>query len=180
MTYDAIVLLGYELDAQDAPPPELRARVSAAAAAHAKGLSDVVIASGGRTPGHAVSEAAVMAALLEAAGVPRCAIRLEDRSQVTMENLRFCARLLGGAKGRRVLVVTSDYHLRRAVWTARRVGFCAKGWAATLPRDARWRQKRRKELAYTVDLRMGWQDEGRTRPAWTHALFDRVFGGRHT
>ena len=37
--------------------------------------------------------------------------------------------------------------------------------------------KRSKEFGYTVDLLMGWQDEGRSRPAWTRTLFDRVFGG---
>ena len=175
-TYDAILLLGYALDGQDRPTQELCLRVQAAARAYAQGLAKVIVASGGAAPGHAVSEATVMARLLEEAGVPGEAVVLEDQSQDTMENMRFSSKKLGGAKGRRVLVVTSDYHLRRAVMTARRAGFRAKGCAAALEHDAAWRKKRNQELAYTVDLLMGWQDEGKSRPQWTYALFDAVFG----
>ena len=50
--------------------------------------------------------------------------------------------------------------------------------AAALPHDAAWRTLRCKELCYTLDLLMGWQDEGRSRPAWTQRAFDLVFGGK--
>ena len=113
--------------------------------------------------------------LLQEAGVPRQAVLTETRSQDTMENFRCTAALLGGALGRRVLVVTSDYHLCRAVMTARRVGLRAKGRAAVLPHDGAWRTKRCRELLYTLDLIAGWQDEGRCRPRWTYALLDRLF-----
>lgn len=175
--YDAIVLLGYALH-DDQPTEELKRRVHAAAEAHAQGLSGIIVVSGGAAPGSSVTEAGVMARLLEEAGVPREAILLEEQAQDTMENLRFTARLLGGAKGKRILVVTSDYHLRRSLMTARRVGFRAEGRAAALEHDADWQKKRHQELAYTLDLLMGWQDEGRSRPAWTYALFDAVFGRR--
>lgn len=174
--FDAIVLLGVELGAQDQPTQELHARVQAAAQAYAWGAADVIVASGGRLPGHQVAEATVMARLLGEAGVPDAAVVPEDQSQNTMENMRFSAQKLGGARGRRVLVVTSDYHLRRAVLTARRAGFRAKGCAAALEHDGLWRKKRNQELAYTVDLLMGWQDEGKSRPQWTYAMFDAVFG----
>lgn len=174
--FDAIVLLGVELDAQDHPTQELHVRVQAAAQAYARGAAGVIVASGGRLPGHRAAEATVMARLLGEAGVPDAAVVLEDQSQNTMENMRFTAAKLGGAKGRRVLVVTSDYHLRRAVLTARRAGFRARGCAAALEHDALWRKKRNQELAYTIDLLMGWQDEGRSRPQWTYALFHAVFG----
>ena len=176
--FDAIVLLGVELGAQDQPTQELHARVQAAAQAYAWGAADVIVASGGRLPGHQAAEATVMVRLLREAGVPDAAVMLEDQSQNTMENMRFSAQKLGGARGKRVLVVTSDYHLRRAVLTARRAGLRAKGCAAALEHDDSWRKKRNQELAYTVDLLMGWQDEGKGRPAWTQRAFDRVFGRR--
>lgn len=176
--YEAILLLGYALDGQERATQELRLRVQAAAQAYAQGMAERIVASGGAAPGHAVSEAEVMARLLFEAGLPREAVVLEDASQDTMENMRFSAKKLGGARGRRVLVVTSDYHLRRAVMTARRVGFRASGYAAALAHDAGWRAKRNQELAYTLDLLLGWQDEGKSRPQWTYALFDRVFGGQ--
>lgn len=174
--YDAIVLLGYGLDENDQATQELKLRVKAAAKAYREGYSDVIVACGGTTEGHRISEAEVMQALLLEEGIARDKILLENKSQITIENMRFAANVLGGAKGRRVLVVTSDYHVRRSVLTAMRAGFKAKGYAAELPHDSEWQEKKSKELAYTVDMFLGWQDEGKCRPKWTYTLFDFVFG----
>ena len=178
--FDAVLVLGLQLGAQDEPTPELIARSQAAARAVARlqrkqGETPPVIACGGVTPGHARAEADALAALLAKEGVPQERIIQEDRSQDTMGNMRFSAKLLGGAKGKRVLVVTSDYHLRRAVWTARRVGFRARGSGAALVHDAAWRLLRWKEWAYTLDLLLGWQDEGKQRPEAANRLFNAVF-----
>ena len=177
---DAILLLGYGLDENDQATEELCLRVKAAAKAYCEGAAKVIVACGGTTPGHRVSEAAVMANLLRAEGVPDCAVILEDKSQVTIENMRFAAQKLGGAKGKRVLVVTSDYHVRRSVLTAMRAGFRARGYAAVLEHDETWKEKKGKELAYTVDMLLGWQDEGKSRPQWTYKLFDFVFGKKNS
>jgi len=174
--FDAIVLLGVELDENDQPTEELIARTDAAANAYEKGLAANIVVCGGRLPGHAVSEADVMERLLAERNIPADAVIKENKSQDTMENMRFAARLLGDKK--HVLVVTSDYHVRRAVMTARRTGFKAKGYAAVFVHDVSWKEKKRKELAYTLDLIMGWQDEGKSRPEWTYTLFDAVFGGK--
>lgn len=178
--YDAIVLLGVELGEGDQPTQEMSLRVQAAKEALLRFPGVPVIVCGGVMPGHKLAEADVLAELLMESGVRPSRILLEHQSQNTMENFRFAARLLGGAKGRRVLVVTSDYHMMRARMTARRLGFCADGCAASLPRDGGWKTLRRKEWAYCIDLLMGWQDEGKSRPAWTRKLFDAVFGGEKT
>ena len=173
--YDAILLLGYGLDENDQATQELKLRVKAAAKAYQEGYSDVIVACGGTTEGHHISEAEVMQALLIEENIPQDAILLENKSQVTIENMLFAAKVIGGAKGKRVLVVTSDYHVRRSVLTAMRAGFKAKGYAAALEHDESWKRKKNQELAYTVDLLMGWQDEGKSRPAWTYKLFDFIF-----
>ena len=173
--YDAILLLGYGLDENDQATQELRLRVKAAVKAYEEGYSDTIIACGGTTEGHHISEAEVMQALLLEEKIPRDAILLENKSQVTIENMLFAAKVMGGAKGKRVLVVTSDYHVRRSVLTAMRAGFRAKGYAAVLEHDESWKQKKNQELAYTVDMLLGWQDEGKSRPQWTYKLFDLVF-----
>jgi len=178
--YDAILLLGVELGQGDKPTDELRARCSAAAEAYRQRLSETIVVCGGMLPGHAASEADVMARLLCENSVPDSAIIRENQSRDTMENMRFAARRLGGAKGKRVLVITSDYHLRRSLMTARRVGFKAKGFAAELVHDEAWKMKRSKEYAYLLDLIMGWQDEGKSRPEWTYRLFDAVFVKKDT
>ena len=174
---DALLLLGVALGENDEATPELRARVMTAAALY-HGVGPVrIVACGGRTGMHRAAEADVMAALLVQAGVPERDILREDGSRTTMENFMNAAALLGGAKGKRVLVVTGDYHMRRALMTARRVGFRAKGYPAALMHDGAWKRLRAKELGYTADLLLGWQDVGRSRPDWAVRLFDAVFGG---
>ncbi|MBP3655366.1 MAG: YdcF family protein [Clostridia bacterium] len=175
--FDAILLLGVELDADDRPTMELGRRMYAAVDAWCRYGGPALVVCGGVLPGHRASEAQVMEALLVRAGVARERIIREEKSQTTMENMRYAAQLLGGAKGKHVLVVTSDYHLRRAMMTAKRVGFRVSGIGAPLDRDDEWKRAARKEWAYIVDLLMGWQDEGRSRPQWTYRLFGRVFGG---
>jgi uncharacterized SAM-binding protein YcdF (DUF218 family) len=54
-------------------------------------------------------------AILMAAGVPRDAILLEDRSSTTKENAEFSAKLLREEDIRKAIVVTSWYHSRRAL-----------------------------------------------------------------
>lgn len=144
-----------------------------------------LVLCGGVLPGHRVSEASVMAGMLEERGVPRGAMLQEAQSQDTMGNMRCAAGLLGGAKGKRVLVVTSDYHLRRAVMTAKRAGFDADGFSAgaiigVIGGDAQAARAqrarlRRMELCYIADLLLGWQDEGKSRPAWLRPAFDTIF-----
>ena len=179
--YDAILLLGISLDENSRPKPELIARVDEAAKAYHEGLlgeSGVLIPCGGVLPGRICSEAEVMAALLEERGVPRSRMRLEDRSQITIENMRFAAALLDNPKHARVLVITSDYHVRRSILTAWRAGIRAKGRAAALNHDEEWKLKKSKELAYTVDMLVGWQDGIKSRPKWVVRLFDLAFGGK--
>ena len=178
-----MLVLGVALDARDGPTDEMIARAQVASRAarrleRAQGAMPPVVACGGVTPGHERTEADALAQLLAENGVPWEKIAREDRSQNTMENMRFASRLLGGARGKRVLVVTSDYHLRRAWLTARRVGFKARGEAAALAHDAAWKTLKCKEWAYTLDLLLGWQDEGRHRPELAGRLFDAVFKKR--
>jgi uncharacterized SAM-binding protein YcdF (DUF218 family) len=53
--------------------------------------------------------------LLIAAGVPGNAIELETQSRTTRENAQFTVKLLREQKLKRVILVTSWYHSRRAV-----------------------------------------------------------------
>lgn len=173
--FDAILLLGLALGENDEPLPELCARVRAAAEAYRAHPGIRIIACGGITAGHAVSEADVMQKLLREENVPQEDIILENASRTTIENFINAAKILGGGK-KRVLIVTSDYHIRRSVLTARRAGLRASGWPAVLEHDEAWQLKKDKEFGYTVDLLMGWQDAGKSRPQWAYRLFDVVFG----
>jgi uncharacterized SAM-binding protein YcdF (DUF218 family) len=58
---------------------------------------------------------------MAAQGVPRDAILVEDAANSTRENALFVARFLEGDKGR-IVLLTSDYHSRRALGAFRAAG----------------------------------------------------------
>lgn len=170
--YDAALVLGVELGANDAPTDELARRVTAAAEVYHRGACAKLVLCGGKLPGHRLAEADVMARMMTALGVSEEALILEDQSQDTMENCRNAANLIG--RKNRVLVVTSDYHLSRAVMTARRVGFDADGLAAKRPGRG---CKAAADGSPVISLICcGLAGRGKGRPAWTYRLFARVFG----
>lgn len=167
--YDAIVLLGLKLAPDGAPDEELVARTERAAACYAQGLAPVVIACGGDT-GAGVSEASVMKRLLMSRGVPEEAVVCEDRSQITYENMKNAFAVLGKDR-RRVLLVTSDYHMPRARLTARREGgVWPDGQAVKTRPGPQKRQKVRIECFATVDYLLGWGRRDAQRPAWAEAV----------
>ena len=104
--YDAVLVLGLELNSDDSATPELEARLQTAAEVWRRMGADCgkIVLCGGVQPGHHTVEADVMAKWLRQAGVPVERIILERQSQDTMGNCRCAARLLGGAEGKRVLV----------------------------------------------------------------------------
>ena len=173
--YDAILLLGVALKKNDEPTDELRARVKKAAEVYRKlGGKVPVMPCGGVTKGHKRTEAEVMTELLLAEGVPAEAIRAECKSRTTMENFRNAQALLGDKA--RVLVVTSDYHVRRAVKTAKRVGMRARGVGAPLPHDALWICNRMLERRWMTELKRGWLDYPGARPKEGKKLMDERYG----
>ena len=65
----------------------------------------------------AFREAEVMRALAVANGVPPDAIVLEQRAANTYDNVIYCAAILDAHAWRKILLVSSPYHMRRAVLT---------------------------------------------------------------
>lgn len=56
-----------------------------------------------------------------AMGIPRERILVDDRSESTLDNARHSAALMEAKGLRRAIVVTSEYHARRAAWVFRSV-----------------------------------------------------------
>lgn len=77
------------------------------------GKAPRVLVSGG-APRGARSEAEVMEQLLGVMGVPRRAVLRESESRDTRDNARFSAIILRGKGMKRILLVTSAFHMRRA------------------------------------------------------------------
>jgi uncharacterized SAM-binding protein YcdF (DUF218 family) len=74
----------------------------------------ILVSGGGDTDGNRL--------LLMHRGVPKSAISLESTSQNTKENAEFSVRLLRAASAKRVIVVTTWYHSRRALKSFRHYG----------------------------------------------------------
>jgi len=68
----------------------------------------------------AFSEPDIMRALAIDNGVPASAIELETRAANTHENVVFSQRILNDHGWKRALVVSSPYHMRRALLTWRK------------------------------------------------------------
>ncbi|MBE8517765.1 YdcF family protein [Amycolatopsis sp. H6(2020)] len=119
--FDAIIVLGCGLDGERVPPL-LAGRLDRAIRLHDREATPpLLVVSGGRGPGETVSEAEAMQAYLRDRGVPDDHVRREDQARTTEENLRFSAELLP-AGARRVVAVTSNYHVFRTAVECRRLG----------------------------------------------------------
>ncbi len=70
-----------------------------------------------------IPEAPIAGRLLEDFGVTKDRIVLEDRSRTTAENATFTRELISPKPGERWLLVTSAFHMPRAIGTFRKAGF---------------------------------------------------------
>ncbi len=75
----------------------------------------LVIVTGGAANG-SISEASLMRDMLELMGIPLEAIILEEKALDTQHNAEFTAKILHDQQVRKILLVTSAYHMRRAKW----------------------------------------------------------------
>jgi uncharacterized SAM-binding protein YcdF (DUF218 family) len=113
-------------------PAAAERRVERAALAFEMELAPRIVVSGGRV-WQGLVEAERIARELVRRGVPEGALLLERTSHTTRDNAGCTARLLAPLGVRRIGLVTCDWHLARALWSFRRVGFDAEGVAATSP-----------------------------------------------
>ena len=99
-------------------------RVWHAARLYHAGKAPLIIASGGNVwPRYQQqSEAEAMRVVLNAFGVPNNGIVMESSSRNTRQNAAFTAKLAAERDIRRVLLVTSLFHIRRAEAAFRQVG----------------------------------------------------------
>ncbi len=171
-TYDAILLLGLRLHGDGTATPELKLRVEKAAACYRQGLAPVIIACGGLTEGIPRREADVMADMLTASGVPESAVIREGESTVTRENILNAIPLMGGARGRRALVVSSDYHIFRARLICRSLGLRADGRGARLPLSRYTPNLYILECFYLAAMALKWDIKG--YPGWAKKVVQRL------
>lgn len=122
---DAVVVLGAQVR-DTGPSTVLRYRLDAAADYLDRNPRTLCIVSGGQGPNEPTTEAAGMAAYLQAAGIDPARIVQEGESLNTAQNIRNSMALLDArgvdAATARVGLVTNDFHVARATAIARKQG----------------------------------------------------------
>ncbi|MBR4710582.1 MAG: YdcF family protein [Clostridia bacterium] len=124
--YEAIVILGAQVKPDGTPNLQLQWRLDGGLAAWRERPCPIVVC-GAQGDDEPRAEGVVMREYLLARGVPDNLIYVDDKSFNTRENLQHAAALLDGTGIQRVLIVTSDYHLPRALSIAEDLGYTATG-----------------------------------------------------
>ncbi len=124
--YDAIIVLGAQVKPDGTPSVQLQWRLDTALEAWRK-RPVVIVTCGAQGGDEPAPEGDVMRAYLIDAGVPAGEVLAETTSFNTRQNIRHAAALLANHQVGKVLIVTSDYHLPRAMALARDEGLAATG-----------------------------------------------------
>ncbi len=124
--YDAIIVLGAQVLPTGEPSVQLRWRLDKAVEMYQKQPCPVV-ACGAQGVNEPAPEGDVMRALLMADGVLESHAFAETQSEDTSENIRNAWAMLSAMGCERPLIVTSDYHLPRALALAEDVGLHPQG-----------------------------------------------------
>ena len=124
--YDAIIVLGAQVKPDGTPSLQLQWRIDAAAQAW-KDRNCLVVVCGAQGSNEPAPEAHVMREELIKQGVDADSILMDDQSFNTRQNIANAVKLMEGREVSHVLVVTSDYHLPRAMAIAEDAGLDASG-----------------------------------------------------
>ena len=127
--FDYVIIHGAGLLRGDQLSKLLRDRVDKAIQVYRKDPTPPkLIPSGGQGGDETISEAEAMRRYLLQQGIPEADILMEDQSATTLENLRFSRQILDGQEGRKyTALVTSNYHVYRALRYCRRIGLHCTG-----------------------------------------------------
>ena len=146
--YDAIIVLGAQVNPDGTPNVQLSWRLDTAFEAWQQKAVPVVVC-GAQGKDEPLPEAEAMAVYLIGKGVPEQDILKDPDSFNTNQNLRNAAKLLSSMPDiRRVLIVTSDYHVPRALALAEDLGFDACGMGSPCKPEYWLKNHAREALAW--------------------------------
>jgi len=121
---DAALVLGARVWPDGRPSLFLRQRVEVGVHLYRRGLVSRVVVSGSGHNREGLDETAVMARVVEEAGVPFDAIDIDAHGHDTYTSALRARDVLGLSS---VIVASQEFHLPRAVWLCRQVGLEAQG-----------------------------------------------------
>lgn len=126
--FDGIIVLGAQVKKDGSLSVQLQWRLDKAVEAY-RMHPCTVVCSGARGHDEPEAEGTVMRRYLIAQGIPEADVIAECEAFDTRQNLQFSKRLLGDDV-KRVCIVTSDYHMPRAIAMAADEGISACGMGA--------------------------------------------------
>ncbi|MGI6696322.1 MAG: YdcF family protein [Christensenellales bacterium] len=142
---EAMIVLGAQVDPDGKPSVQLEWRLSAALDVYQQKRTPMVV-TGAQGADEPRTEASVMADWLVERGVSREDIRLDETSFNTRENIANAMKFMPGVKD--VLIVTSDYHLPRAMQIARDQGLNPSGIGSPIKQEYWLKNHLRETLAW--------------------------------
>ena len=148
---DAVVVLGAAVSAPGVPGPALQRRLIHGVGEFRARAAGHLVLSGGIVA-HPPAEACVMRDLARGMGVAESAIVIEDRARNTFENAVFTGRILRERGWRKLLVVTDEWHLPRALYIFRRLGLPVSGAGVPPPAGLPLLSRLRRHLDERVRL----------------------------
>ncbi len=125
-TYDVILVLGAQVRSDGAPSEALRRRLTLTLDRYSE-RPVPIICCGARGANEPEAEGDFMCRWLVDRGVPADRVFSENQSFDTQQNIRFAKRIMDENGFTSALVVTSDYHVRRALAICRRYRVPAEG-----------------------------------------------------
>ncbi len=126
--FDCILVLGAGVKADGTPSHMLSDRLDVGIALYETGLSDRLLMSGDHMQAD-YNEVGVMKSYAVEAGVPSEDIFLDHAGLSTYDSIYRAAKIYGAEK---ILIVTQEYHLYRALYIAQTMGLEAYGVSASL------------------------------------------------
>lgn len=127
--FDCIMVLGCRVYADGTMSHMLEDRVKTGIALYEAGVSQKLLMSGDSSSSPYYDEVGAMRKASIEAGVPEAAILTDPMGLSTYDSV---ARALEEYKGRRVVIVTQEFHLYRALYIAEKLGIEAYGVSADL------------------------------------------------
>lgn len=142
--HDVMIVLGAQVRAEGVPSEALRRRLSLAYERYLE-RPVPIICCGAKGCNEPCAEGAFMCDWLAEKGIPREDLFAEVRSYDTMENIWYAKVIMQREGLTRALVVTSDYHVRRALAICWRYKVPASG-AGSPSLRAYWIKNHAREL----------------------------------
>lgn len=118
---DYLIVLGAKVKGK-VPTKALKGRIQAAYEYLNDNPKTVAVLTGGQGKGEDISESSCMERELLSMGISKERLRKEEKSTTTLENIDYAKEWIPDTNGH-IVVVTSDFHVKRGVAIAKEAGF---------------------------------------------------------